>query len=156
MVTPSVDSLIGAGRVAGTLAGLMAGRSTAQVSTAQSAAVPPVPPVQKYTHGLARSAGDPVRLAEREDVGAGNAEDVPGDVPADAARRAADATGRYRYTVKFIDGLVRPLVQLVDTESDRLIASSPPEHVARMLEDAQRLGKRPEEADRSSSLDQSA
>ena len=152
MVTPSVDSLIGAGRAAGTLAGLMAGRSTAHVSTAQPAAVPPVQPVQKYTHGLARSAGDPVRLAEREDVDAGNAEDVP----ADAARRAADATGRYRYTVKFIDGLVRPLVQLVDTESDRLIASSPPEHVARMLEDAQRLGKRPEEADRSSSLDQSA
>ncbi len=152
MMTPPVDTLMGAGRSPAILAGLMAGRAVAAVSTVPPAAVPPVQPVQKTSLGLPRSPGEAVRLAQREDVDARSGEDAP----AAPARREADTPGRYRYSVKFIDGLVRPLVQLVDTESERVIASSPPEQVARLLEDAQRLGKRPEEAERSPSLDQSA
>ena len=46
---------------------------------------------------------------------------------------------RYKYKVAHEPDLDRPLLQIVDEKTDRIIVSLPPEQLARMLEDAKAL-----------------
>jgi hypothetical protein len=46
---------------------------------------------------------------------------------------------RYRYKVAHEPGLDRPLLQMIDENTDQIVLSLPPEQLARMLEDAKAL-----------------
>jgi hypothetical protein len=48
-------------------------------------------------------------------------------------------TNRYKYKIAHEPDLDRPLLQIVDEKTDRIIVSLPPEQLARMLEDAKAL-----------------
>ena len=89
----------------------------------------------------------------REDVDEGRREEAD---DATAAKPDISSARQYRYRLDTVEGLGRPLVEVVDAESEQTVYSYPPQHMVRLLETASRLGQEPPILAQVAKLDESA
>lgn len=86
--------------------------------------------------GAASNQSKSAGKREHEPLGTETAEEIrPEPTPQE---RPAD---HYEFRMGQIEGTLTPLIQLYDTESDRMVMSYPPEQRVRMLKDANLLGR---------------
>lgn len=96
----------------------------------------PAPALQ----GMAPAAPDQIGEDRRHPCAGKQAEKPDPVAPLRPAAPVADGLGnRYRFTVAHKPDLDRPLLQIVDKNTDQILVSLPPEQLARMLEDTKAM-----------------
>lgn len=101
-------------------------------------AIPGIAPVGGA--GADRTGRDPAALRhdrrKSDAVTSDASENEAANADAEPFAARTESSSRYSFAFRFLWGLDRPLMQIIDTVTEQAVSSYPPEHHARMLADS--------------------